>query len=497
MIENIKMEKDNENTKSPFEKLNKIYDDLTYFDLYSSNLIGFIFLTIIVVLAYTYGITMINSEEIKSDWINQRCKLQVMPFAGFINKPEGETILKYTGNNFTYCIQNILGTTTGYATQPLNYVTSAITSIFSEISDSINAIRNMISNIRDSIESIARNIMNRLMNVMIPLQGMMISLTDSLNKVQGVLTLSLMSALGSYLTLQTLMGAIADLIVKILIAIAIIIVVLWLGLFTWPIAAATTLIFLAIAIPLTIIVVIMTTVMKIHVDAKPSCLDKNTFIVMNNGTTKSIKNIKVGDILENNNVVKAFLKLSSKNQQMYNLYGTIVSGYHSVYYNKQWVKVRDCPLSFKITENYDKKEKNIYCLNTEKKIIPVKLMNQSLSTLLFCDWDEMIHTEQVEYLLNKKIEFKENINEYLDVGFKYNTLFSLKNGKTKTIINLKPNDILETGEMIVGVVTIIKNDNTILYNIITDNSTFSISHSHGVKYYDYNYCIDKYFVDLV
>jgi hypothetical protein len=500
---------DNENTntksKSPFEKLNKIYDDLTYFDVYSSNLLGFIFLTTIVFLAYSYNVTMINSQEIKTDWVNQRCKPQVMPFAGFINKPEGETVLKYTGDNFTYCIQGILANITGYATQPLTYLTGALTSIFGELSDSINAIRNMVSNIRDSIEKIARNIMSRLMNVMIPLQKMLMSLMDGLNKAQGVLTVSVMMALGSYLTLQTLMGAIADLIIKILIAMAIIIVSLWLGIFTWPLAASTTLIFLAIAVPLTIVVVIMTSVMKVHTDSipeappKPSCFDKNTLIVMNDGTTKPIQNIKVGDILENNNIVKSFLQLSSKNQIMYKYDDIIVSGSHSVYYEneKRWMKVRDCPLFFITTssiQNIKEKEKeNIYCLNTEQKVIPIRIKStkatkyQQKQSLLFCDWDEIMDND---FLIQK------NMNEYLDTGFKYNFRVPLKNGKKKKIMNLKIDDVLECGEIVIGIVEIIKNDNSKLYNLLTNTSTFRINDrdnkDNSVLYNDYNYCIDKY-----
>lgn len=498
-----------ENNKPIIDKIHKIYDDLTYFDLYSSNIFLFVLLTIFVILAHAYSITMKNKEDIKADWANQRCKPQVIPFAGFINKPDNETIFQYTGDNFSYCVQGILSNITGYAVQPFNYLTSVITTIYNDISEAINKIRHLISNIRDSIAVISRNIMNRLMNVLIPLQVMLMSLMDGLGKVHGVLTTSLMTALGGYLTLQTLMGAILDFIIKILVAMAVVIVGLWAGFFTWPVAASTSAIFLAISIPLAVMIGVMTQLMHVHASSipklpsKPRCFDKNVEVIMNDGSLKYIKDIKVGDVLLNNNKVKAFLELSSKKQTMYSIYGVIVSGEHSIFHNGKWMKVKDCSFSKKINDN-SYEEKNIYCLNTENKIIPVKVYINSEETIIFSDWDELYEKDKLEKMINvftpnftdfktKKEQIK-NINEYLDVGFEENHLFSLKNSEGVDVVvgisELKIDDVLKNGEIIVGIVKIIKNNKKILYNLLTDTSSFKTFDE--IEYFDYNYCIDSY-----
>ena len=69
---------------------------------------------------------MINVQPIKDDWINQRCKPSVIPFAGLINAPEGTSVTDFTKENFDYCTQNIVKGVTGNAVQPLTFATSML-----------------------------------------------------------------------------------------------------------------------------------------------------------------------------------------------------------------------------------------------------------------------------------------------------------------------------------------------------------------------------------
>lgn len=512
-----------ENTDNMFNDninyLNTIYNDLSYFDLYSGSLFIFILLTIIIFLVHAYSIVMSKTQEIKSDWINQRCNPQVIPFAGFINKPDNSTIVEFTNDNFQYCIQDILKNITGYFLEPFNYITSALTDVYNDINESINAIRQFISNLRDDITNVTKDVMSRILNIMTPLQIILISIKDTYGKIQGILTAGLMTALGSYLTLQSLMGSILEFIVLILIALSVVIIGLWLSLFSWPLAAATTVIFLSISIPLAIIIVFMTDVLKIHmshsipnVPKKPkSCFDENTIILLNDGSTKKIKNINIGDIIVNNNKVKSVLKLDATSEIVYELNGVIVSGSHIVYYNDKWLRVSEHPLSKKI--HYDKKY--LYCLNTTNKTI---LINKTL----FSDWDELYELQTQKKILNilnvrrnyNKIYSIENINDYLDGGFPEDTLILMKNKKSKCIKDIELGDVLFEGEVVCGLVqldtTSYKNDekfnfsytkngeyikikpifndtnkkSSIYYHLITDIGTFSTTEHN---FFDYNY----------
>jgi hypothetical protein len=84
------------------------------------------------------------------------------------------------------------------------------------------------------------------------------------------------------------MGAIAQLIVTILIALAVMIAALWIVPFTWGAAAANTAIFLAISIPMALILTFMTKVLKVQSNLKIpkiKCFDKDTLLKMTIGGT--------------------------------------------------------------------------------------------------------------------------------------------------------------------------------------------------------------------
>jgi hypothetical protein len=494
----------NKNINNSIKQINKIYDKLTYFDLYGTSVLCFIIISIIVFLVYSYSVVMLNSSAIKDDWVNQRCNPKVIPFAGFINKPENQSIIDYTGDNFSYCIQDILTKITGYAVQPFNYLINFLSSIFDELKQAINIIRDFLSSIRTKFGEIAEEILSRILNTLIPVQQIFIALNDSFAKSQAVLTSGLYLALGSYYTFQSLMGAIAQLIIEILITLAAIIVVLWIVPFTWSIASTMTLTFIAIAIPLAIMVLFMTEVLHVQTEgipSVPSCLDKNTNIQMFDGTFKPIQNIELGDILSNNNRVTAKIKVNAKGLQMFKLHDIIVSGTHIVKYKNNWIKVKDHPES-QIVPIY--KEPFLYCLNTTNKIIII-------NDVIFTDWDE-IYEDNLEKILQVRIDDKFNINDktkihyYLDNGFDPNKLITLSNGKIKFIKDIKIGDILlHNNDIVYGLVEIdatnlyIKTDKYLgidnnkimnhnkLYHLLTYSNKFTVD---SIRYNDYNSLID-------
>ena len=131
----------NTNLTNTKKFIDNTYDKLSYFDLYGNSVIIFILITLFVFLVYSYCKIMQTKETIADDWVNQRCKPQNIPFAGFITHPEGTTAFEYTSENFQYCIQNILTNVTGYAVQPFQFMLDSLSQVFSRMSDSIQQTR--------------------------------------------------------------------------------------------------------------------------------------------------------------------------------------------------------------------------------------------------------------------------------------------------------------------------------------------------------------------
>ena len=117
----------NNNLNKSINVINKVYDNLNFYDIYGNSIIIFLILTIIVFLIFSYCYVMQFKEDIANDWVNQRCNPKIIPFAGFINKPENQSIISYTGENFQYCVQNILVGIMGTITQPFTYLINYLT----------------------------------------------------------------------------------------------------------------------------------------------------------------------------------------------------------------------------------------------------------------------------------------------------------------------------------------------------------------------------------
>jgi hypothetical protein len=160
---------------------------------------------------------MINAQPIIDDWPNQRCKPNIIPFAGLITRPEGVSVTDYTAENFTYCTQNILSSITGFAVQPLTLITNSLQGAVNTIKNDIQSTRVMFDKVRSSMQSVSEEIMGRLMNIMMPLMQIIISFKDLVSKIQGTMAAGLFTLLGGYYTLKALMGAIAQFLIVILI----------------------------------------------------------------------------------------------------------------------------------------------------------------------------------------------------------------------------------------------------------------------------------------
>jgi hypothetical protein len=515
------------NTEKTFEKIQEMYGKLGYFDKYTGSVIIFVIVTIVLFVFVSFCIAKSNSEVILEDWPKYRCNLNIMPIAGFIAKPENKSIFEYTQENFNYCVQNILTNVTAPVVQPFAFITNVFLMITGLIANALQGIRAMFHNIRTFIQDIVTRVIMRLVNIMVPLQNIIISGKNILNQIQGVATVILYSALGSFISFKSLLGAISKFITSVLIAMAIIIAILLAIPFTAAAGGAMIPGFLLISVPTALLLAFMSQYLGITGFSIPriQCFDENTLMLMNDGTKKRICEIQTGDILFDNNEVTATIKVSASGSTMYYLNDVCVSDSHIVKYNGAWIPVSKHPKSV-ICKPYTKLY--LHCLNTSNKTI---LINDTI----FTDWDEIYGTD-IEEVTTKNPYVKTDgthlIHTNLDGGFSNDTPIKMLDGKSKRIQDILIGDILLNGEEVYGTVTIngenvneqfqfIFDDNTVLeggpnlimreqemrfystlntnnkvkiqknhdklYHLLTDKKTFSVK---DIQFYDYNAIID-------
>jgi hypothetical protein len=330
--------------------IEQLYEKLTYFDSYGSSVIFMIILTIALIIFYLYCSAMTNSQKIKQDWVNQRCKPQVMLFAGYINKPPNVSAIEYTKQNFDFCLQNNITNITGSYLEPLQFIANTLKLTSTIVGASINSAKLMIKKMYDLFNEIIKQIIKLLVNVLLPIQKIFIAFKDTFSKLAGVILTLVYSFIGSYYLIQSILSIIAKAIFYTLIALATIVVIMWLTPFTWGAAAAGTALFTAVAIPLGIFLNFFVKVFNVDLGLnlpkgpkKPKvgkCFDPDTPIKLKNGTIQFMKDLNLGDILENGSIVESVMKIDNKRNSvpLYLIKGQerdiYVTGSHLVFNNK-------------------------------------------------------------------------------------------------------------------------------------------------------------------
>ena len=513
-----------------YKSIGTLYDDVGFSEKYGGSILITGITIIVFFLLVSYFNIMINVEPIKKDWVNQRCNPGILPFAGLINPPPGVSAFKYTSDNFSQCTQTILQQVTGVFLSPINFFVQAINGIFNMVNEALNTIREMLNMIRIKVRTIAEDVMGKILNIMIPVQKMFMSINDLFGKIQGILASGLFTALGTYYTMKSAVGAFYQFVVILLFALAALVIAFWMIPFTWGIAITMTVVFVAIAIPLGMIGEALRSAFDLSLPgmpSKPGCFSKNTVIETNTGPIL-IENLQLGTILNDKSVVTAIMTVNANGHDMYNLNNIIVSGEHKIIHNNQMIYVSEHPKSIKI---YDFKEPVIYCFSTNTKYI-------HLNNIMFTDWDEITKEDIKElriqcksYIRDKYRKNMSFIHKNLESGLYKKTPIELYDGSFKPISQIRIMDKLKNGQLVLSVVEVdgtdinqysyhftknvqirggpnlqlydenlgnvhtldsqinkvIVNKSKKLYHLITSTGKFDV---HGYTFYDYNGALD-------
>jgi hypothetical protein len=462
------------NEEDLFVIFSKIYGEPSYFQENKHIIFVGVMYWILLFFICSYLYYLTNVESIKNNWVENRCKLSIIPFAGWINAPEGVSPKQYTSENFTFCVQNMVSTFTQYLLLPIQFIISVITTFFSDIAKAVNNIRDYIHVIKQKITLLVNEIYNRIINVMIPFQNIFIKFSDILDKLKGVLATFMYAILDVYYAIKATMGVIIDFIVGILVSLA----VMLSGLIaTYGVFAATAFInpfsavmmpilmtmimvyvvlFLAISIPSLIFVVFCKNYLHMQSKAFPSlptCFDMSVKIKLNNMTYIPIYYIKPGMILCDNNRVECIMKCKmTKNQYMHSLKDDLVTSFHRVKYSSygidNWIHVNEHPDNEELDDYFPN---YVYCMNTYKKTITTKSYE-------YLDWDDIDCSLNIyDNSYNSTHNIKGNLIEVRD-GFYHDTLVLTNINKGvfcyKPIYEIQIGDNIYLGEIVIGIVLV-------------------------------------------
>lgn len=516
----------------------------TYMSKYSGSVAITILTLLTFVVAFGYNHYQAQLKFLKKNWNTVKCNPLIIPFAGIINAPKGKSAMNYTEENLNECMNDVLEDIVEVEKAAQSAAHTIANETISGLDEALNATRSLISEIRSSISSVFSGIFSKIHNTMIPIQNLMIKSQNNINNSQAVLSTAMYTGVGSILSLRSFLAAFSTIIIMFILLLSV-------GVFPVEIATGSGLsmipfvgwalaipFFAAAAVTIGLVIAIVaifvpfnTTLQQIltntqKIKSSSYCFDEDTEIILKSGEKKKIKDLIIGEELLIDGKVTAIIKLSSKDQNMYKLRNTIISGSHSYLdKNGEINYVRNHPESIMIDTYY---KPFIYCINTESKYIHI-------DNVTFFDWDEITDNEisRLKMNLEDKIpkQFnKSKIHRYLDSGFYEDTKIELEDGRLISIKDVEINDILKFGENILGIVKIDANNinsvkkyninnnfitgsnnlvfkdetlgrynstinlkgiskikPTYLYHLITDTKTFKIN---DITFFDYSFSLE-------
>lgn len=215
------------------------------------NWINFIYVNLGFTL-YTVATYYLSSlKEIKDNWPLYRCNPMYMPLSDNMSQ------------DFTYCVQNITTSFMGFLLQPLTFITSTLSTLGGNFADQINAIRGMFDKIRTFVSNIIQSIFGVFLNIIIEFQKIIMGMKDLIGKTIGILVTLMYVMDGSLKTMNSAWKGPSGQLVR----------------------------------------------------ALGKCFYPETKIKLKNGNIVSIKDINLGDVLENGSVVYSTMKIDNKNNK--------------------------------------------------------------------------------------------------------------------------------------------------------------------------------------
>jgi len=287
------------------------------------NWVNFLYVNIAFAI-YIAGVFYYSQlAEIKSNWPLYRCNPMYMVLADDIEE------------NFTYCIQTMQSNFMGYLLAPLTHITNTLTTQLGGFMVSIQNIRAMFNKIRTFFTSIIQSIFGVFLNLIIEFQRITIGIKDLIGKTIGIMV-SLMYVMdGSIKTMNSTWNGPPGQLVK----------------------------------------------------ALGKCFHPSTKLKLKNGIIKCMKDVDLGDILEDGSLVETVLKIDNKKNPInfYEIPGGIneekilVTGKHLVLDKgiNEFIMVK----KYRNAKLTDIKHDWFSCLITNTHKIPI-------GNELFWDWED-------------------------------------------------------------------------------------------------------------
>lgn len=344
--------------------------------------------------------------EIKENWVKYRCYPNYMPFASSIDPTVGTT------ENFMYCMNLFGKAVLDTALDPIYSLFDVIGDLLTDLTNSTNVFRTVFVKISTVLLSTIQDVFGKILNVFSSLIGSLSHVQNIAGRVTSSAWYLAFVAQSSIDMIMSVFTFVYNLVKGIVIALFAISVILSLA---YP--------------PILAFAITLGTTVGV---AYTQCFHPDTPIELRMGDVVRMKNVRVGDVLKDGQVVDArFVFKKDPSVKMFTLNGVIVSGYHKVLHNEKYIFVSDHPDATVCTDPIH----HLISLSTSDHTI-------HLNGTTFTDYEEDSSTpvmDSIEKIVGLPLTGYTMIDPHMYV--------ILKNGKRARIDEVRPGDELKDGHV--------------------------------------------------
>ena len=297
------------------------------------SLIGFTYVNIMFIVQLSLMVLLSNISNIKKNWPIYRCNPLYMPLSSDIV------------SDFTYCIQNMQSDYFTILIEPLNSVLGNLSNLGGGITSAVTDIGGVIDSIRTFATGLFGSVFGIFGNVGLVAERLGMEVTDVVKRLMATLLVSIYTIITGVYSVGSIIGIGTNLSEG-------------KNIESFETMTGSN---------------IIGSMIKVTGGVTGRCFSSDTILKLNTKELKKIKDIKLGDILENGSKIIGILILDNDDyfykckNKGYNNSSIYITGKHYVKYKNNFIPVEKHP-EFKKT---NKISSCVYNLMTDNNIIDI------------------------------------------------------------------------------------------------------------------------------
>jgi hypothetical protein len=330
-----------------------------------------------ITLGLTVGLSFlmasIDIQSIKENWKDKRCDLDII-LTSFLYKQDNDprSTSEFMSENFNFCVSQTVQEFIKILITPLLVVFGKQLEVTGSLVNVMNILRGMKGTMMDSFQKIMNPFYERFINTGVAFAQNFQRMLSAMRRIGGIAISSLYMGLSLQVAIENFVNFIIKVVLIIMGIIAALFVILFFGLVPFLFILLTT----------------VSVLVAGGVDAggfsSVFCFDPNTTVQLQDGRKKRLKEIQIGEVLEDGGTVEGILK-SIGQEQMYSINGIFVSGSHLIWSSdlEEWVPVESIPNAMPILAKPE------YLLSLRTSTRKIVLRDAQNKPYFFRDWEEL------------------------------------------------------------------------------------------------------------